>query len=749
MYADGMTGLMTSVTASFTDYDTTQGFGDMSVTVGKTQIALSWTTMVWVYSIQVSGVRCNVLPVSANGTLTVTLHLDDPCYGVSTLGTAEVAIFIPDPITFSRQGDYSYMTSKSVVKGMTTLRISEADNFPNAFETQSLRGTANDATQLILIIQGLPPGALLENAFVANTTSQTVAAAVSPDYVFPQSGSPILVPIDIFSQDPSRVESIDVTLAFGMADGIDQVSASVVSAAVTLGPEASSDDNLPFDPAPGSNIGGDRYANSPEPPVAVLEITDMPASLVDFVLSAGSDGIFKTTDSDRGTHVGYGALAVNSPYATAVLSYEQNGVTITEAGIPASPPTTSSLTFIEYRSGVVAVPGNVSSGAVDINTGVAVVNTGSSAANVTYTLRDLNGFTLSVGHGTIPQGNHFAKFINELEEVASDFTFPDDFQNVNQFGTLQIDSDQPVSVLAMRGTTNQRNEFLITTTPVADLVHTGPNALNFPQLVDGNGYTTSLILLNGSSSNENGTLQVRDNNGNPLSITPAGGTPATSFTYSIPVGGAFVLQTDGSPANLNVGWVEIQPEFFSSTPVGLGVFRYNPAGILISESGIPAAASSTHVRVYVDLTANHDTGLAISNLMGTASNITINAFQNDGSTPAGSGPASLQLTPYGHTAQFADQFLSGLPAGFTGVLDISSTTPFAALSLRSLVNERGDFLTTIFPVADFNRAAPQPGVFPQIANGGGYTTEFVLMNTIKELDSVLCLYNEDGTPWFF
>jgi hypothetical protein len=65
---------------------------------------------------------------------------------------------------------------------------------------------------------------------------------------------------------------------------------------------------------------------------------------------------------------------------------------------------------------------------------------------------------------------------------------------------------------------------------------------------------------------------------------------------------------------------------------------------------------------------------------------------------------------------------------FTGVLEISSIRPFAAVTLRSLNNGRGDFLMTTFPVADGARAAPSPIVFPQIADGGGYSTQFILLS---------------------
>jgi hypothetical protein len=71
-----------------------------------------------------------------------------------------------------------------------------------------------------------------------------------------------------------------------------------------------------------------------------------------------------------------------------------------------------------------------------------------------------------------------------------------DFKNTNRFGSFEIASDQPISVVALRGTTNQRNDFLITTTPIADLTQSPDHAsIYFPQIVDGGGYTTQFILI--------------------------------------------------------------------------------------------------------------------------------------------------------------------------------------------------------------------------------------------------------------
>ena len=467
-------------------------------------------------------------------------------------------------------------------------------------------------------------------------------------------------------------------------------------------------------------------------------------------LTAGGTASTSTHGRGHSQVSGYSTLTVDTgsaPYATAVISYRQNGAVVSEVGVPASPPTTSARIFLDYRSAVPALPGCIEAGTVDINTGIAVVNLGSGTANVTYLLRNVLGATLSNGHGNIVAGAHFAKFIDQMKDVASDFSLPLDFESTVQFGSLEISSDQPLSILALRMTTNQRNEVLFTTTPTADLTQSLTSTpMYFPQFADGAGFTTALVLLNTSDGIETGTFQILDDMGAPLVVNQVGGTADSSFKYSIASGGALRFQTDGFPATTKVGWVQLTPDAGTSTPVAAGMFGYNPENVLVMESGIAAAAATTHARVYVDLSGGHNTGLAVANLAAANANIFIRAFQSDGTTAIRTSQGPLRLPAKGHSAKFADEFVVGLPAEFTGVLDIRSAMPFAALTMRSLKNERGDFLLTTLPIADVNRAAPSPILFPQIADGGGYVTQFILLSPGGAASTTLNFYGETGAP---
>ena len=126
--------------------------------------------------------------------------------------------------------------------------------------------------------------------------------------------------------------------------------------------------------------------------------------------------------------------------------------------------------------------------------------------------------------------------------------------------------------------------------------------------------------------------------------------------------------------------------------------------------------------------------------------VTVRASQMDGAGPVSGEGTILDLPGNGHRAAFARQWIAGLPAGFRGLLEISAPTQFAALTMRSLVNARGDFLLTTFPVADMTRPAPASLVFPQIADGGGYRTEFILLSSGEAAGVTLSLFGDNGSP---
>ncbi len=170
-------------------------------------------------------------------------------------------------------------------------------------------------------------------------------------------------------------------------------------------------------------------------------------------------------------------------------------------------------------------------------------------------------------------------------------------------------------------------------------------------------------------------------------------------------------------------------------------------GILVSDAGVASAVPTTRARLYVDNSNGHDTGIAIANPGSSGGTIQLTAYAIDGKTPAGSSvPTSFTLDSRQHRANVARDLIQGIPAGFTGLMEVSSSTPFVALTLRALINSRGDLLFATFPNADLTRPAPEPVIFPHIADGGGFRTEFILLGPVSAADTTVRLLDEAGSP---
>jgi len=465
-------------------------------------------------------------------------------------------------------------------------------------------------------------------------------------------------------------------------------------------------------------------------------------------VDSGGAGRLTTLATEPFARTGYASIEVDTgstPYGTAVFRLTQGGVIVSEAAVPASPPTKRSRIFIEYRANVTSPSGQFQ-GAITVNTGFAVANTGSTAASTTYRLKNASGQLIASGTGAVGAGEHFAKFINELSSVAAGFSLPAGFETGIAFGTLDIDSDQPLSVMALRLTYNQRGEGLFTSTPVADLnAQPAAGEVSFPQLADGGGYSTAIVLLNPTNQVQGGRLEFRDDAGAPLAVRRIGGASAASFDLTIAPDGLVMFETDGSPAAVRIGWARWIPTSGTGGTVGSGMFRFALNGIVVTDSGVPSTQPSRRVRIYIDKSSGRDTGIAIANPGSTPAAITINAYQLDGKTPVGN-PTTLDLGGGQHTAKLSSELIPALASGFTGVMELSSAVPFAALTLRLLTNSRGDLLLTTFPVADQTRPAPGPMIFPQIADGGGYETELILLGPITASLSVISFFDDQGKP---
>jgi hypothetical protein len=353
---------------------------------------------------------------------------------------------------------------------------------------------------------------------------------------------------------------------------------------------------------------------------------------------------------------------------------------------------------------------------------------------------------VETGSGTLPAGGHAVSSLQELSAVAPSFELPPGFASESGIGTLEVAASAPVSVTALRSTLNGRGEVLFTATQPADLSAvpaTGP--VVFPHFADGGGYTTALTLANTSDDDRSGIIEFFLSDGTPASLRLTSGESGSLFRYRMGARSAFSLETLGE-GGANSGWILLTPDGVQPAPLASAMFRLGQNGNVVTEAAMSPSALTARARVWIDRATGRDTYVALANPAGSSVALRTQAFEPDGRTTA-SAAGQLVLPARGHAAALSADLVEALPPDFRGLVEIQAAAPVAALSLRSLINERGEVLLTTLPVADLTRPAPWPVFFPHIADGGGFTTELILLSPPSAARVSAEFRGDSGQPW--
>ena len=421
-----------------------------------------------------------------------------------------------------------------------------------------------------------------------------------------------------------------------------------------------------------------------------------------------------------------------TPAGMAVFGYRVNGTLAAEATVPASPMTRSARIYAELAN--------------QVNTGLAVANPGNQPVDVSFSFVSSNGDPSRQGILSLPANGQTARFIDQ-EPFSATAPF---------VGTLTLTAPTPIVVIALRGLTNERAEFRITTVPVIDLTSSAATSTAgavFPHFAVGGGWTTQIVLVNPGDDAISGTVGFFDSNGLASSMTVGNQTNST-FSYSIPARASSKLVSSVAGTGTATGFIRLTPASGNIAPSAIAILSYKENGVTLTEAGVSAVAPSSALRMYVETSGttgqpgNIRTGVAIAN---TSSSIVFASFELRNLSGVVVASGAVPLPGNFQTALFLDELpgASSVPRPFQGILRLTTgTQPISMLGLRARYNERNEFLITSLPtVAAFTPATTQPGIFPHFADGAGYTTQFIFFGASGEAASgSLNAYLGTGDP---
>jgi hypothetical protein len=192
----------------------------------------------------------------------------------------------------------------------------------------------------------------------------------------------------------------------------------------------------------------------------------------------------------------------------------------------------------------------------------------------------------------------------------------------------------------------------------------------------------------------------------------------------------------------------------------VAIFVFSRGGVVVTESGVPAISSGPAFRLFTEFSGNFSaaepgslqTGIAIANLSDTPAALSLELTSLTGvPVLAASG---VMVAGQGQLALFLNQLpgFSTLPQPFQGILRVSagSTATISVIGLRGRYNERRDFLLATTPTVNESIVLPaaETFLFPYLAEGGGYTTQFILSSPPDGRSSSgwLRFFSQSGVP---
>jgi hypothetical protein len=439
-----------------------------------------------------------------------------------------------------------------------------------------------------------------------------------------------------------------------------------------------------------------------------------------FSLAAGGGDSFQSSGSASAPFVsGFARILPNSnsvaPAGVAIYGLRQSGTLISETGVPASPLVTEGLTYAEVNGAV--------------NTGLAIANRNSDNVTINFAITDQNDVTHAFSGSFVIAGN------SQMANFVTDWPF----NSPAITGILTFSASEPVSVVALRGYTNERNEFLVSTLPVLDQLTPTTTAPGYvPQFAVGGGWRTELVLMNPVDVPISGTVTFTDSSGNAVSLPVGTLSPQSSVSYTVPNSRTIKFVFPNTSPTLQRGVMKITPISGAQTPIILGVFSYSPANVRVAEASI-IGVQGTQLRIYAETSnvgsvGSIQTGLAVANISGVPANVTVEAVQLNGTSTGMTSTFTIPAT--GELTKFADDIFPSL-SSFRGILRVSSNTTVAVLGVRGRINERKEFLVATLPIVqETTQGSSAEQDFPDIADAGGYTTQFVLIEAVTGQTSI-------------
>jgi hypothetical protein len=259
-------------------------------------------------------------------------------------------------------------------------------------------------------------------------------------------------------------------------------------------------------------------------------------------------------------------------------------------------------------------------------------------------------------------------------------------------------------------------------------------------VADGGGWQTILNVMNPSSSSVNYQVQLRSDNGSPMTIT-AGPQTGSSFSGSLAANGSATYESSGPP-NLSEGIALVTA---NQALVASGIFSNSTPGQPNFEAAVPAFSPPVASLILpFDNQNGNTTGLALANTGNADATVSVEFLDSVGATTS-TGQLTLSA---GTKTEFVlpSQFPQTVGQGGTVVFSTEASA-LTALGLRFLPSHAFTSLPAYPTSSGFSSNLPRQ-VLSHVIDGGGWRSTITLVNTNADQPATyqLGIFDTSGDP---
>jgi hypothetical protein len=237
---------------------------------------------------------------------------------------------------------------------------------------------------------------------------------------------------------------------------------------------------------------------------------------------------------------------------------------------------------------------------------------------------------------------------------------------------------------------------------------------------------------------------VKDEAGNQAVYATAGNL---GEDYVFPTNaGVFRKTVSGLSSPLKVNQIQVSPVEGSSVPAGLAIIKSSSGSGVMFATAMSLSGGLRTGSIYaemVDATEKSDgvrTGVAFANPSVGDVDISF-SFTDANGIEIKSGVYTLLANR--QVSAFLDESPFNGPRTFTGTFAFSTTAPVSATGTRTITRRSGEFLLQSLPVVNGGTGNTQ--LLPFFVDGGGWSTEVVLMNRSTSVQTGFVQFFGQGT----